>query len=56
VKPPLPWKVSLHGGHSSAYCDHAASPLRDMIESAITKGYRVFGITEHAPRLGNQFL
>lgn len=56
MKPPLPWKVSLHGGHSSAYCDHAASPLRDMIESAITKGYRVFGVTEHAPRLGNQFL
>ncbi len=46
-----PWKVSLHGGHSSAYCDHAHSTLRELIEAAIAFGYTTFGVTEHAPRV-----
>lgn len=48
---PEAWRISLHGGHSSAYCDHAFSTLREIVESAIAAGYHTFGITEHAPRV-----
>lgn len=53
---PRPWRVSLHGGHSSAYCDHARNTLDDMLQAAVNAGYSVFGVTEHAPRLGAEFL
>ncbi len=51
-----PWKVSLHGGHSSEFCDHASSPLREMLEAAVRAGYHTFGVTEHAPRVEERFL
>lgn len=49
-------RVSLHGGHSSAYCDHARDRLTDVIEAAIAAEYSVFALTEHAPRLGDAYL
>lgn len=52
----VPWKVSLHGGHSVDYCDHAHSTLREMLDAAVEKGFRIFGITEHAPRTEDRFL
>lgn len=55
VKPPL-WSHSLHGGHSREFCDHAQSPLREVLEAAIQVGYRIFGVTEHAPRIEERFL
>ncbi len=48
--------VSLHGGHSSAYCDHAADSLRDILDAAIAAGYHSFGVSEHAPRSEARFL
>lgn len=48
--------VSLHGGHSSEFCDHAQSPLREMLEAAARVGYHTFGVTEHAPRVEARFL
>ncbi len=45
------WKVSLHGGHSSKYCDHATSTLEEMLEAACDAGMRTYGVTEHAPRV-----
>ncbi len=45
-----PWMVSLHGGHNSHACDHASDPLEAIVEAAVARGYRVFGVTEHAPR------
>lgn len=48
---PVPWKISLHGGHSSAYCDHAYSTLRELLAAAVEFGYTTFGVTEHAPRV-----
>ena len=51
-----PWMVSLHGGHSSAYCDHADSKLKEMLDAAVERGLRVYGITEHAPRTDKRFL
>ncbi len=54
--PRQPWKASLHGGHSSGYCDHAQSTLEEIIEAALAFGYTVFGVTEHAPRVEAQHL
>jgi len=51
-----PWKVSLHGGHSSAYCDHAHSALREMVTAAMLAGLDTYGMTEHAPRVEPRFL
>lgn len=51
-----PWAVSLHGGHSSDYCDHGNSTLREMLDAAVEVGYHTFGIAEHAPRVEPRFL
>lgn len=53
---PVPWKVSLHGGHSATFCDHAQGDLRQILTAAVEAGISVFGVTEHAPRLGKRFL
>ena len=50
------WKVSLHGGHSGEYCDHAEDTLREVLDAAVAFGYQTFGVSEHAPRLGEQYL
>jgi histidinol-phosphatase (PHP family) len=50
------WKVSLHGGHSGDYCDHAAGTLREVLDAAVAQGYHTFGVSEHAPRIGDEFL
>jgi len=44
------WKTSLHGGHSSGYCDHAHSTLREMLDAAVASEYYTFGVSEHIPR------
>ena len=46
-----PWHASLHGGHSSGYCDHATDTLVDMLNAAVAGGMAVFGVTEHCPRV-----
>lgn len=50
------WMVSLHGGHSQEYCDHAYSPLQEILEAAVRAGYQTFGVTEHVPRVEARFL
>ncbi|NUM56571.1 MAG: histidinol-phosphatase [Candidatus Hydrogenedentes bacterium] len=50
-----PWKVSLHGGHSGEFCDHATGTLREVIEAAIAGGFEIYGISEHAPRHGERY-
>jgi len=47
---PSPWRISLHGGHST-FCDHADDPLEDIIQAAIAAGCPTYGIAEHAPRV-----
>ncbi len=44
------WRVSLHGGHSGQFCDHAEGSLLDILQAANAKGYHTFGVTEHMPR------
>lgn len=48
--PESEWKVSLHGGHSGQYCEHAQGTLRETVEAAVAWGYRIYGLSEHAPR------
>lgn len=56
MNPGTPWMVSLHGGHSSRYCDHADNSLRELLDAAVDRGYRTFGVTEHAPRTQARYL
>jgi histidinol-phosphatase (PHP family) len=51
-----PWKVSLHGGHSGSYCDHAKGTLLEVLEAACAFGYHTFGVSEHVPRLEEQHI
>jgi histidinol-phosphatase (PHP family) len=51
-----PWKVSLHGGHSGEFCEHAEGHLREVLEAAVAAGYHTFGVSEHAPRSEARFL
>lgn len=46
-----PWLVSLHGGHSGAYCDHADDTLEGLVAQAVALGMPTYGLTEHAPRV-----
>jgi histidinol-phosphatase (PHP family) len=54
--PGQPWKVSLHGGHSGEFCEHAKDSLRAVLEAAAAAGYHTFGVSEHAPRSQERFL
>lgn len=51
-----PWRVSLHGGHSGEFCDHAEGTLRELLAAAVAFGYHTFGVSEHAPRGAERFL
>lgn len=50
------WRVSLHGGHSGEFCDHAEGPLRGILEAAVAAGYDTFGVSEHVPRSAERFV
>lgn len=56
MESPSPWKVSLHGGHSGDYCDHAHGTLRALLEAAVSFGYHTFGVSEHVARLSPELL
>jgi histidinol-phosphatase (PHP family) len=51
-----PWLVSLHGGHSGDFCDHAQGTLREVLDAAVDAGCPAYGVSEHAPRLGDHYL
>src|SRR5438045_1413741 len=40
---PENWRVSLHGGHSGEFCDHAEGTLREILTAAVAAGYHTFG-------------
>ncbi len=48
--------ISLHGGHSGQYCNHARDLLEDIIQKYIELGFTKIGITEHVPPVSDQFL
>lgn len=41
--------VSVHGGHSGQFCNHATDSLEEIIQAYIVKKFRWVGISEHAP-------
>lgn len=41
--------ISVHGGHSGEFCDHAADRLEEIVQRYITLGFTWVGITEHMP-------
>lgn len=51
-----PWRISLHGGHSGEFCEHAQGTLRSVVEAAAAAGMTTFGLSEHAPRSEARFL
>ncbi|MDA3917375.1 MAG: histidinol-phosphatase [Deltaproteobacteria bacterium] len=48
--------ISLHGGHSGQYCNHAEDLLEDIIQKYIKLGFKKVGITEHIPPVSDLFL
>ena len=48
--------ISLHGGHSGQYCNHADGQLEDIIQQYIKLGFTKVGITEHIPPISDKFL
>ncbi|OQX26159.1 MAG: histidinol phosphatase [Desulfobacteraceae bacterium IS3] len=48
--------VSVHGGHSGEFCQHAQDSLEDIIAAYIKKNFVWVGITEHIPPPDDRFL
>ncbi|NKB70851.1 MAG: histidinol-phosphatase HisJ family protein [Candidatus Latescibacteria bacterium] len=54
--PVAPGFISLHGGHSGQFCEHAVDLLAEIVEAYWHRGAAVVGFTEHMAPLGDQFL
>ncbi len=52
----VPAYVSVHGGHSGQFCNHATDSLEEIIQAYIKKNFRWVGITEHAPPISHALL
>lgn len=48
--------VSIHGGHSGQFCNHAQDTLEDIVKAYIDLGFSWVGITEHMPPISDDFL
>lgn len=48
--------VSIHGGHSGAFCHHARDDLDSIIRAYIDRGFAWIGLTEHMPPVDDRFL
>lgn len=48
--------ISLHGGHSGQFCNHARDTLEEMIQAYIRRGFTTVGISEHMPPSNDTFL
>lgn len=48
-------KVSVHGGHSGQFCQHARDTLAEVVQAYIDQGFEWVGITEHMPPLSDAF-
>ncbi len=46
-------KVSVHGGHSGQFCQHAQDDLESVIKAYIEQGFSWVGITEHIPPISD---
>ncbi len=48
--------VSVHGGHSGQFCNHATDSLEEIIQLYIAKCFSWVGITEHTPAISEDLL
>lgn len=48
--------ISLHGGHSGEFCQHAENSLAEIIDAYESRGFSWAGITEHMPPVNDRFL
>ena len=48
--------VSVHGGHSGEFCQHAKDSLEEVVQAYIDRGFRWVGITEHMPPVSDSFV
>lgn len=48
--------VSVHGGHSGEFCNHATNSLEEIIKAYISKGFSWVGITEHSPAISMELM
>ena len=51
-----PQPVSIHGGHSGQFCNHANNTLEEIVLTYIREGYPWVGITEHMPPVSDAFV
>ena len=49
-------RVSVHGGHSGQFCNHAVSTLNEVVSLYHQQGFTWVGITEHMPPVSDEFL
>lgn len=54
MKPPS--FVSVHGGHSGQFCNHATDSLEEIIQRYIHEKFTWVGITEHTPAINDTLL
>ncbi len=48
--------ISLHGGHSGEFCQHAENSLAEIVETYAARGFSWVGISEHMPPPDDRFL
>jgi histidinol-phosphatase (PHP family) len=48
--------VSVHGGHSGQFCNHATDSLEEIVQFYIAKEFSWVGITEHTPAISDELL
>lgn len=39
-----------HHSHSGQFCKHAVGTLEDVVQTAMAKGFTIFGLSEHVPK------
>jgi histidinol-phosphatase (PHP family) len=49
-------KVSVHGGHSGQFCNHATDSLEEIVRAYIDQRFSWIGVTEHAPAISEELL
>jgi histidinol-phosphatase (PHP family) len=49
-------RISLHGGHSGQFCDHARDTLAEIVAAYHAAGFECVGLTEHMPPLDDAWL
>jgi histidinol-phosphatase (PHP family) len=48
-------RVSIHGGHSGEFCNHAQDSLEAVVAAYIANGYAWVGLTEHMPPVSDSY-